>query len=281
MKNVNRFQKVLIWILVIIFSFTIVLSMIKPNFISNINEGVFNLVTAVRYTLFEKPINNVNGKFDEIMNLDSITKENQLLKENQLSYGRQEAYIKELEEKNKELNDMLEFKDNNSVLNLVSSRVIFRDFNRWNNTIKINVGSTSNVAVNDAVILPEGLIGRIESVSDNTSIVRLLISPDKTSKVAVKIDLGDNEYVEAIIDEYDSDNNAFVLSLLDTNDNIEVGNNVVTSGAGGLIPAGIKVGQISVMEDSINQLGSHILVKSNANFSSFENVFVVVGSNND
>lgn len=281
MRKISKFQKVLIWVLVIIFSVTIGLSILKPNFVNNVSDGVFNVVTAIRYTLFEKPINQANANYNDIMNLQDITKENEELRQNVYSIGRNQAYIKELEKKNEELTKMLEFKENNSVLNLVTSTVIFRDFNRWNNTIKINVGSNDNVKENDAVILPEGLIGRVESVDDNTSIVRLLISSDKTSKVAVKIDLGDGAYVEAIIDEYDTNEKAFVLSLLDTSDLIEVGNSVVTSGAGGLIPAGIKIGDISSLEDSVNQLGNHILVKSSANFSSFENVFVVVGSNND
>lgn len=281
MRKFSSFQKILIWVLAGVFAITIGLTIIKPNFIKNVSDGVFNVVTAIRYTLIEGPINSSNQQFKEIVNLQNVTDENKLLRENVLSMGRDQAYITELEKKNEELTKMLEFKDNNSVLNLVTSRVIFRDFERWNNTVKIDVGSSDGVKVNDAVILPEGLIGRIEQVDDSSSTVRLLISPDKVSKVAVKIELEDKKYVDAIIDSYNADENAFELSLLETSDLIEVGNRVVTSGSGGLIPSGILVGEIVSEEASVNQLGSRILVKSSADFTSFENVFVVVGSNND
>lgn len=281
MKKFSGFQKILIRILIVVFVITIGLTALKPNFVKNVSDGVFNMLTAVRYTLFEGPVNASNQKFNSIINLQNVTDENKLLKENVLSMARDQAYITELEKKNEELTNMLKFKDNNSKLNLVSARVTFRDFERWNNTVKINVGSADNVKINDAVILPEGLIGRIESVTENSSVVRLLISEDKTSKVAVKIELGDDKYVDAIIDTYNADEDAFELSLLETSDLIEVGDRVVTSGSGGLIPSGILVGDIVLKEASVNQLGSRILVKSHANFTSFENIFVVVGSSND
>ena len=281
MRKFSSLQKILIWILAGIFTITVGLTIIKPNFVKNVSDGIFNVVTAIRYSLFEGPINATNQQFKEIVNLQNVTDENKLLKENVLSIARDQAYITELERKNEELTKMLEFKDNNSKLNLATSRVIFRDFERWNNTVKIDVGQDDGVKVNDAVILPEGLIGRVEQVDKTSSVIRLLISPDKVSKVAVKIELGDNKYVDAIIDSYNADENAFELSLLETSDLIEVGNRVVTSGSGGLIPSGILVGDIVSEEASVNQLGSRILVKSNADFTSFENVFVVVGSSND
>lgn len=281
MRKFSTIQKILIWVLAGIFTITIGLTIIKPNFVKNVSDGVFNVVTAVRYSLFEGPINASNKQFKEIINLQKVTEENQKLHENVLSMARDQAYITELERKNVELTTMLEFKDNNSTLNLITSRVIFRDFERWNNTVKIDVGSNDGVSINDAVILPAGLIGRVEEVTASSSVVRLLISPDKVSKVAVKIEVGENKYVDAIIDSYNADENAFELSLLETSDLINVGDRVVTSGSGGLIPSGILVGDIKSQEASVNQLGDRILVKSYANFSSFENVFVAIGSNND
>lgn len=280
MNKLTSVQKFLIWILSGLFMITMVLVALKGDIVADVNKGVFNVVTAIRYTLFDKPIYYINDKFNDILNLSEVTDENKLLRENVFSIARNQAYINELELKNKELSKMLEFKDNNSNLDLMSAKVIFRDHERWNNTIKLNVGSNDNVRVNDAVLVANGLIGTVESVEEQTSIVRLLISSDRANKVAVKINLGDDEYVEAIIESYDADEKAFHLSLLETSDAIEVGNQVVTSGAGGLIPGGILVGDIVSLEYSVNQLGSQILVKSQVDYSSIENVFVA-GSNND
>ncbi len=279
MNKLSSFQKILIWILSALFTLTLILVAIKGNLVDDINKGVFNVVTAVRYTVFDRPIYYVKENFSEILNLHNVSDENKLLRENVDSIARDQAYINELETKNAELSKMLEYKQDNN-LELISSKVIFRDHERWNSTIKINKGSNDNVRVNDAVLVSKGLIGAVESVEADSSIVRLLISPERANKVAVKINVEDNSYVEAIIEGYDSDKGAFLLSLLETSDEIEIGNAVVTSGSGGLIPGGILVGDILSVEYSINQLGSEILVKSEVDYASIENVFVA-GSNND
>lgn len=278
MRNLNRFQRILVWILSFLFVLTLFVGIFKQSVITDTNKEVFNVVSAVRYTFFEYPVVKSQKWFYNIMNLENITEENRLLKENVKSIARNQAYIKELEKENQELIEMLEFKNKNSHLNLVATKVIFRDFERWNNTIKIDIGSSSKVKVNDAVLLPEGLIGRVESTEANSSIVRLLISNDKVSKVAVKINVDKDKYIEAIIDEFNFDEQAFELSLLETSDLIKTTNEVVTSGAGGIILGGILVGEIVSKEVSTSELGDKILVKPAASFDSFENVFVVVGA---
>lgn len=277
MDNLSKFQKFLIWILSIFFIVSLFLAAFKQDLFMNISDGVFNVVTSIRYTLVEGPVHNANNKLKDVLSLQSVTEENRLLRENVNSIARNQQYIEELENQNSVLEEMLQFKTANAGLDLLSSKVVFRDPESWNNTIKIDVGSAEGVSINDAVILAQGLIGRIESVEENSSIVRLLISEDLSSKVAVKIKLEDGSSVEAIIDNYNANEQAFNLTLLETNDNIQLGDQVVTSGAGGLIPGGISVGEISYEEDSVNQLGSKIFVKSYANFISFDSVFVVKG----
>lgn len=281
MNKLNTFQKILIWILTAFFSLTIVLVIFKEGFVVDVNEKVFNVVTAIRYTFVEAPIYAANDNFDSIIKLQNVSNENKALRENVLSIGRLQAEMEELETKNKNLQDMLDFKSQNSNLKLIPSQVVFRDVDRWNTTLKLNVGSDDNIKVNDAVVVPQGYIGRVESVTAKTSVVRLLISTDVNNKVAAKIMLEDGISVQAIVDSYNVEERAFELSLLETSDKIEVGNKVVTSGAGGVIPGGILVGEVRSLEASVNKLENQILVKSSVNFAAIEDVFVVVGENND
>ncbi|NLC33860.1 MAG: rod shape-determining protein MreC [Erysipelothrix sp.] len=246
----------------------------------NIKEGTFNVVTAARYFILDQPIQASNRKLVDILNLQNVTEENRVLREYVSSIARNQAYTENLEQENADLQAMLDFKNSNQGLDLLASKVIFRDSESWNNIIKIDVGSNDGVLVNDAVIVSEGLVGRVESVTPTSSIVRLLISPELSSKVAVKILLEEGS-VEAIIDSYDASEKAFNIILLDTNDHIALGDRIVTSGAGGLIPGGLLVGEISLLEDSINQLGSKIQVKPYAKFSGFEFVYVVRGGSDE
>lgn len=281
MKKFNIFQKVLISIMTIVFILTVVFGIFKASVLDNVNKEVFNMVTAVRYTFFEAPIQASKNWVSSSLSLSEVRKENDLLKENAASIGRYQAEINELLDKNKKLEEMIDFKNNNSDLILKPARVIFRDFERWNNIIKIDVGANDGIKVNNAVVLADGLVGRVEEVMANTSMVRLIVSNEKVSKVAIKIKLEDDKYVEGIIDYYDSNLNKFQLSLLDTSDAIKEDQVVTTSGSGGTIPSGILLGYIDTVEPSVSQLGAKILVRPSASFESFESVYVVSGSQND
>ena len=281
MKKFSLFQKILIGIMSFIFVLTISLGIFKAALVESVNTDVFNMVTAVRYTFFESPIKSTSKWVTNTLTLEEVRKENDKLKENTQSIGRYQSEINNLKTKNAKLEAMLNFKDENSNLDLQTAKVVFRDFERWNNVIKINVGSSDNVKVNDAVVLPEGLIGRIESVDKNTSTVRLLISNDKVSKVAIKIKVSDDEFIEGIIDAYDSNQNKFTLSLLETSSDIKKDQPVSSSGSGGTIPSGLLVGYIYSVEPSVSQLGESILVTPSARFDSFETVFVVRGSSDE
>lgn len=281
MKKFSVFEKVLVAIMSIIFIVTIILGFIKVSVVDSVNTEVFNMVTAVRYTFFESPIKSSAKWINDAITLEEVRLENDKLKENIKSIARYQTKIDELESQNKDLKAMVDYKNDYSNFDLKTASVVFRDFDRWNNVIKINVGSNDQVKVNDAVVLPAGLIGRIESVETDTALVRLLISNEKISKVAIKIKTSNDSYVEGIIDGYDANSQSFQLSLLETSDKIEVGQTVSTSGSGGTVPGGILVGQISLIEASASQIGEKILVKSDADFTSFETVFVVAGSLDD
>lgn len=281
MKTFNIFQKILISIMTVLFILTVIFGIFKPNALDSANKEVFNMVTAIRYTFFEAPIQASKNWVNNNLSLSEVRKENDLLKENVASIGRYQAEIDELLHKNKELEEMIDFKNKNSDLYLQPARVIFRDFERWNNIIKIDVGANDGIKVNNAVVLADGLVGRVEEVNENTSMVRLIVSNEKVSKVAVKIKLEDDKYVEGIIDYYDSNLNMFQLSLLDTSDEIKEDQVVTTSGSGGTIPSGLIVGYIDTIEPSVSQLGAKILVRPSASFDSFEAVYVVSGSKND
>lgn len=281
MKKLNLFQKILIWVMSIVFALTIIFSILKVSVVQKVNTDVFNMVTAIRYTFFEDPVRSSKNWINDTLALETVRIENDKLKENIASVERYQAEIIELETKNRELQGLLDFKENNSNLKLKGATVIFRDFERWNNVIKINVGVKDNVKVNDAVVIAGGLIGRVETVENDSSTVRLLISNEKVSKVAIKIHVSEDTYVEGIIDSYDSNTNKFKLSLLETNAQIEKDQFVITSGSGGTIPGGILVGYISSVEASVSELAESILVTPSAKFNTFEQVYVVTGSLDD
>jgi rod shape-determining protein MreC len=187
-------------------------------------------------------------------------------------------YKAELEEAYRQIAQLKEVAGIKTAANeyqLTSAKVIYRSFDTFNHALVINQGSDDGVKVNQAVITTKGLIGKIVEVSKNSSIVRLLTTQDVQNKVSVKIQLSPSATAEAILERYDPNRGAYILQLLDTNSAVLKDMTVITSGLGGVFPAGLLVGQVNEVEQLVNAIGMKIYVTPAAEFRSFDYVFIV------
>ncbi len=119
----------------------------------------------------------------------------------------------------------------------VTARVIADTSSPFVRTVLIDSGLERDVAEGLAVIGADGLVGR--TVSSGAKTARVLLLSDLNSKVPVRVEpLG----YRAIL----SGNNTErpTLEFLPLGAKLEEGNRVVTSGHGGLFPAGLPVGTV-------------------------------------
>jgi len=127
-------------------------------------------------------------------------------------------------------------------------------------TIRVDKGSLDGIAKNAAVVVPEGLVGRVDAVSPNTAEVVLLT--DAGVKVACDVETGGESKVRGVISCGGEDS----LSLLLAAGGAEPPprSRVVTSGVGGVFPSGIEIG---------SYVGGGA-VSPSVDFSSLEDVFI-------
>lgn len=235
----------------------------------------FNLFSTLEYTFFDKPTNSIFNWVDDYTSLWNVRNENDLLRQDIEAIQQLKMMLSQSNKKIVELEALLNLKQATQQYTFVAGNVTFRDLERWNDTIKIDVGSNAGVDENYAVISSAGLIGRVESVSEESAIVRLIISENGSNKVAVKIQVNAEITVEAILEYYDSNEQAFVVTLLDTGYTIKKGDLIITSGSGGVFPSGLMVGTVTDIAELNNAVGVKIYVSPAANFNDFNYVFVV------
>jgi len=102
----------------------------------------------------------------------------------------------------------------------------------------IDAGSARGVAVGHAVVDEAGLVGRVVAVGRQSS--RVLLITDPAAKVPVMVEgSGDRALMEG------DGGRRLRLRFLPRDPRFQLGDRVVTSGEGGLIPPGIAVGVIS------------------------------------
>jgi rod shape-determining protein MreC len=152
------------------------------------------------------------------------------------------------------------------------ANVILRDPANWWRTVQIDLGSRDGVRVDLPVLTPEGLVGRIFSVSLTRSQVALLGDPNCKVAAMIDADTRDNGIIEAA-GPFDS--SLLTLSYLSKDANLKPGQNVITSGLGGIFPKGIPIGRIVDSRQVEYGLYAEARVRLAANLSALEEVWVL------
>lgn len=122
----------------------------------------------------------------------------------------------------------------------VTARVMANSSGAFVRSVLINAGRQQRIRPGYPVVNGEGLVGRI--VDAGTSAARVLLLTDLNSRVPVRVGA---KGIRAILM---GDNGASLkLDYLPADVRVSPGDVVATSGAGGVFPAGLKVGEV-IME---------------------------------
>ena len=156
-------------------------------------------------------------------------------------------------------NELIELEKLNNIkisladFNNINATIIERNREYWFNSLTVNKGSIDGITVDMAVIDNSGLIGRISSVTRNTSTVKLITTNDINNKISGVIEYN-NKKVYGIIQGYENN----MLNLVINNyEEIPKDSIVTTTGMGGVFPSGIPIGKVvSVIkkEDSVTNV---------------------------
>jgi rod shape-determining protein MreC len=150
--------------------------------------------------------------------------------------------------------------------------VVMRDPANWWHTVQIDLGSRDGVRENLPVLTTDGLVGRISSVSLTHAQVALISDPNGKVSAVVENPARDM----GVVSPGGPLDNSFVqLSYLSGSANLQAGQNVITSGLGGVFPKGIPIGQIVDARPVEFGLYTEARVKLAVNLGSLEQVWVL------
>ena len=176
----------------------------------------------------------------------------------------------ELEETNQSTQRLQGLLDLKNTYNLQSTgaRVISGSTDSFNNTIVIDKGTSSGLAVGMPVVDSGGVIGQIIECGPRTSTVRLIT--DEKSGVAAMVQ---SSRAQGML--MGSASRQITLNLINTNQKVAVGDTVVTSGLGGVFPKGLPLGKVTSVEAAPGSLYYTIVIEPFGNVSTNEEVMVI------
>jgi rod shape-determining protein MreC len=220
-----------------------------------------------------KPAHYVEGLFETVGEIKEVYTENQRLKAHLQDNAQLSAKIRELESENESLRDMVEAEDDLSDYDLRAAEVISRSPDRWYQQITINRVAQLGIEPNMAVITADGLIGRVNGVSQFTSTVELISDANRSVQISAIVQGDDNIY--GVIEGYDSEQEALFFRKIPKDVDIEEGQTVITSGLGGMFPRGLYVGEVLEVVPDEYGLEQSALVEPAANLYQLDYVYVV------
>ncbi|MSU59086.1 MAG: rod shape-determining protein MreC [Pedosphaera sp.] len=195
---------------------------------------------------------------------EALRRENQMLRAQELQHA-------DLAKENERLRALVNWQ-RRAPWKLKLARVVLRDPANWWRTVQIDAGSRDGVRENMPVLTAEGLVGRVQSVSLTRAQVVLVGDPN--CKVSARVRETRDDGIVAAGGPFDS--SLVEFTHLERGANLKAGQNVETSGMGGIFTNGIPIGKIVDVRPAQFGLYTEARVKLNANLAGLDEVFVMI-----
>lgn len=176
--------------------------------------------------------------------LNDIQAELKQLRARNTELAMQNSYLSHLQEENDRLREMLSFRHSSS-FRLLSCRVISRDPANWWSQLYVDIGwgDDAHLSSDLPVVTPRGVVGKTGIIARNLSQVILLTNENCKISAMTEVSKDQGLVVGA---GTPADNKPYARMIyLPRNAQAAAGERVLTSGLGGVFPAGLYVGSIT------------------------------------
>jgi rod shape-determining protein MreC len=260
---------------------TVVLLILSLHLISSDIKGVGGdkIVTRLTMPLFaaiQKPVSGLTYAVKDIWGdyifLVGLKKENDRLRKEVSALHKENTALREVSKENERLKKYLRVVDE-STYPLIVARVIGLDFTEWQKIITINKGKDDGVLKDMAVVVPDGVIGRILKAYSKAS--QVLLVTDYNSSIDAIIQ---RTRVRGIVSGRGSD--GLILKFVANDGNIIVNDVVVTSGLSGIFPKGQIIGKVEHVTDRGRNFFKDVKLSSFVDFLKLEEVLIIKRASN-
>lgn len=240
----------------------------------SIVAGLLGFVSAPMQSI----ATDVTGNVTEFFDLESYSKEElkelvDRLQQERSALAQQLVDYEEKKRENEQLKQQLEIAQLEPENEMRSASVIGRDPNDVFSGFSIDKGSLAGVSVGDPVITNQGLVGVVSQVYATSSMVTCLLSED-LQVAAVSIDREESGVVTSNI--MTASSGLLRLNYLSSETQLEAGDIITTSGAGGSFPPNIIIGEVQSVEKSEYDISKYAVVKPYEDLAHVQDVQVIV-----
>ena len=271
-------------IFLIVFTTLLLLAVIL---LSSIPGSPLNFITSPLSAVLEPVQNGLNRIGDRISGFYQALTEGMAIRDRNQELLLENAEllnrITQLEEAGRQyeqLKEAFSLKDKFDQYEIIGSRILTREIGSWFDVIRIDAGTRDGISVSEtssfAVVNAQSqLVGRVLSADLVSGKVLPLLHQGFT--VSGKINAVNGALLRV---RGDLDLKLRGLCLVDqipANTVLQVGDEIITSGSGGLFPAGIPIGRIAAIIDQDERNQRQAYLQPYADLESLSTVFILIG----
>ena len=233
---------------------------------------------SVVFSPLQKVSSAIADNFDDVQmafkSSSVYIEENEALKKELAEYRKKLAEYDELKGRVDSYEEFYGIKQENPDFEFSYGSVISRDAADAYGSFVLNAGSKDGVEVDDPVIYGEYVVGVVKKVNFSTCVVYSVLDP-RVKVGAYESGTGEYGYVSGDSALYSK--GLCKMYGLDTDTSIVGGGTVCTSGAGGVFPDGLIIGEVKGVCDDEVTAGYYAEVEPFARLDEIKDVFVITG----
>lgn len=218
-----------------------------------------------------QPVSRLSGLVEDIwdsyIQLVDTHSENIRLREDIRTLNRRVLEGNDAVLANQRLEHLLEMKKSVRAPTIAAS-VIGEDVTSWFRTLVINRGSSSGIREGMAVISADGIVGQTVKVSSSSS--RVLLLTDHASGISATIQRSRARGVVKGKGEM-----LCTLEFTTREEDVKVGDTVITSGIGGVFLKGLPIGEVTMVKRGEYGIFQTVSLRPAVNLPHLEEVLVV------
>lgn len=233
--------------------------------------SIVQMITYPVQTVVHSTTDFASNTIRSYLYLVNLKEENEKLQEQVKSLQEEiNQYIEESVQFHR-LKIQLEFAEQNPQRKIFAE-VIGESVDHLHQTLQINRGSRHQIQRNFAVILKEGVVGRIQAVGPFQSIVQVVM--DYRSRFPAIIQRTRSKGMVY------GTGKGLELRRISKRSDIQVGDRVMTSGLNDLFPKGLLVGVVTEVREESHELFQTAVITPEVDFYKIEGVFVILKNQN-
>lgn len=251
----------------------IVVVLIFNRFLFKLKDNIDKIALPIQSKVYSTANRVINIK-DIIFSYEDIMAKNEKLKKENMELKINEIKNKKIYEENERLLKLLEMKENKIYKgDLKFARVSFSDINNLNNKIFIDLGRKDGIQIDMIAVYEYYLVGKITEVHEDYSEVELITNPSSIISAKTTND------ILGIVRGSDEEDGFLYFQQSIVEDNLKVGDELITSGISNIYPEGIKIGKVEKVDNKEITIYKTAIIKPGFESKNLKELIVISKAN--